>query len=37
MKMNFEKKINLEIKILGVGLGLLTIFCSYHQFTGSFT
>lgn len=31
--MDFEKKIGIEIKILGVGLALLTIFCSYHQLT----
>jgi len=29
--MNFEKKINIQIKIVGIGIGLLTIFCGYHQ------
>jgi len=31
--MNFEKRVSIEIKILGVGLAILTIFCSYHQLT----
>ena len=31
--MNFERRIGIEIKILGVGLALLTVFCSYHQLT----
>ncbi len=31
MNLEFEKRVNLEIKLLGLAVGILTIYCSYHQ------
>jgi len=29
--MKFEKKINIEIKLLSLAVGVLAVFCSIHQ------
>jgi len=29
--MKFEKRVSIEIKLLGIGLAMLTAFCSYHE------
>jgi len=31
--MNFETKVKIQLKILGAGLVMLGLFCSYHQIT----
>ncbi len=32
-RMKFEQKINMEIKLIGLAMTMLGIFCAYHQIT----